>query len=343
MTTRIAVVLAGAVAKGAFEAGAIHELGARDVEILRVVGASSGALNGTVLARSVAARSCAQGAAMLVELWQDKASWTGVFHASLRELARRDGVSDRGKILALLREYVPVIDIADPAQVNLRLLVAALDGVTGAIGDHPATTYESLCEFGTADFTARDALDRVFDAATASSAFPLVFAPVVLPGIGPCVDGGAVNNTPFKAALDGAIGAQLDAIVVVATSVELRTAPTTALHGLALAGHLGEMLVGERLYRDLRDTEAINDGLRQLDALVARGAIDRDQLSAVLAAIRWTESKPVPILQVRPTADLPGSAFAGFFDAELRRTYIAAGAARASEVLDAARIGRLPQ
>jgi NTE family protein len=333
MSTSVAVVLAGAVAKGAFEAGAIHALSETDVQIVRIVGSSSGALNGTVLAASVAARQLARGAEMLVGLWRDKATWTEVFHASLREALKREGVSDRANVLALLRQFVPVVDMDNPAPIELRLLVAALDGVSGSVGDHPATTYESVCPFSTVDFTTRAGLDRVFDAATASSAFPLVFAPVELPGIGPCVDGGAVNNTPVKEALVGAIGASVDAVVVIASSMELRTAPTTELHGIELAGHLAEMLIGERLYRDLRETEEVNASLRQLGALVDAGTVTRGQLDAVLAAVGWADRRPIPIIQIRPTADLPGSAFAGLFDAKLRTTYLDAGLARGREVL----------
>jgi NTE family protein len=335
MSTSIAVVLAGAVAKGAFEAGVIHALADADVQVLRVIGASSGALNGTVLAASVAGRQLAKGGETLVALWQDSASWSGVFHASIREVLKREGVSDREKILALLREYVPIVDRPDPAEVDLRLLLAALNGVRGQVGDHPATTFESVRDFTTADFTTRAGLDRVFDAATASSAFPLVFAPVDVDDIGPCVDGGAVNNAPVKAALEGDVGARVDAVVVIATSVELRTTPPGALHGIELAGHLAEMLIGERLYRDLRETEQVNDSVRQLAALVDRGVIDQGQLAQVAAAIGWTGRRAVPIVQIRPLADLPGSAFAGFFDAGLRRTYIEAGRSRAAEVLAA--------
>src|SRR5215468_7216957 len=225
MTTSIGVVLAGAVAKGAFEAGVLRALADADVQVLGIVGSSSGALNGTMLAASVAARQVRPGADTLVELWRDSASWTNVFHASLKEALRLDGVSDRTRILALLRKYVPVAELADPAPINLRLLVAALNGVPGAIGDHLATTYESVREFGTADFTTREKLERVFDAATASSAFPLLFAPVEVADIGPCIDGGAVNNTPIKWALETPMGPLVDAVVVIASSVELRTKP----------------------------------------------------------------------------------------------------------------------
>jgi hypothetical protein len=122
---------------------------------------------------------------------------------------------------------------------------------------------------------------------------------------------------------------------VVATSVELRTQRAGSLHGIELAGHLAEMLIGERLYRDLRETEQVNEGVRQLMALVDRGVIDRNQLAQVMTATGWGTRRAVPIVQIRPLTDLPGSAFAGFFDGSLRRTYVEAGLARARDVLAA--------
>src|SRR5262249_42430068 len=127
----------------------------------------------------------------------------------------------------------------------------------------------------------------------------------------------------------------VDAVVVIASSVELRTKPTSELHGVELGGHLAEMLVGERLYRDLREAEQINDGVRRLGELADRGVLDRGQLDQVLAAVGWPGRRPISIIQIRPTDDLPGSAFAGFFDAKLRNGYIEAGMARGREVLRA--------
>src|SRR5262249_11302790 len=141
----------------------------------------------------------------------------------------------------------------DPAAINLRLIVAALHGCRGTIGARAATTFESMRDFTTDDFASAAGLERVFTAAVASAALPLVFAPVEIDGVGPCVDGGAVNNTPMKWALDGPIGDAIDAVVVVSTAVEQRTAAPD-LAGLSLlAGHLANMLVEERLYRDLRE------------------------------------------------------------------------------------------
>ena len=42
----------------------------------------------------------------------------------------------------------------------------------------------------------------MFQAAAASAAFPFAFEPVTLQEVGPCVDGGIVNNTPIGEAID---------------------------------------------------------------------------------------------------------------------------------------------
>jgi predicted acylesterase/phospholipase RssA len=329
----IALVLAGAVAQGAFEVGVIRALVRTDVRIVRIVATSSGALNGTVLAAALRRREPIAGGETLAELWRDHASWSEVFHVSLRDLLRRDGLADQKRLLGLLRDSIPAGPVADPAPINLRMIVAALRGCQGAIGAHPATTFESVRDFDGEDFATAAGLERVFTAAVASAAFPLVFAPVEIDGIGPCVDGGAVNNTPMKWALDGPVGAGIDAVVVVSTSVERRTAAPD-VSGLApLAGHLAGMLVEERLYRDLREYAETNAGLTALDRMVADGKLTPALLDEIKQALGLADRRAVDIVCIRPSSELRGSAFAGFFDAELRREYLDIGYDRGLAVL----------
>lgn len=329
----IALVLAGAVAQGAFEVGVIRALVRTDVRIARIVATSSGALNGTVLAAALRRRDPIAGGETLAELWRDHASWNEVFHASFRDLLRREALSDQKRLLGLLREHVVPGPVHDPAAINLRLIVAALRGCQGAIGARPATTFESVCDFDGEDFATAAGLERVFTAAVASSAFPLVFAPVEVEGLGPCVDGGAVNNTPIRWALDGALGAEIDAVVVVSTSVERRTvAPDVS--GLApLAGHLAGMLVEERLYRDLRESAETNAGLNALDQMVVDGKLTPVLLREIKQALGLTDRRAVDAICIRPTDELRGNAFAGFFDAGLRREYLDIGYDRGLTVL----------
>lgn len=330
---RIAVVLAGAVAQGAFEAGAIQALVRANVEIVRIVAASSGALNGTVLASGLRARNGIAGAETLAMLWRDHAEWNEVFHTSFRDLLKRDGLSDQKRLLKLLREHVAPSQPDDPAAINLRLIVAALHGCAGNIGARPATTFESVRDFYTGDFGTAEALETVFTGAVASSALPLVFAPVDIPGLGPCVDGGAVNNTPMKWALDGALGAQIEAIVVIATSVEHRAGPIDVTGFTSYVGHIVNMLIEERLYRDLRESEQINAGLAALDDMLRAGELSQGQLDRIKRALGLSGRRAVDILSIRPLAPLPGTAFSGFFDADLRAKYLEAGYLRGLEVL----------
>jgi len=99
----VAVILAGAVARGAFEAGALQVLAAADVRVARIVAASSGALNGVAYATAVRARRERAGAAELVELWRDRATWTEIVHLDWRELLHREAISDLTKVRTILR------------------------------------------------------------------------------------------------------------------------------------------------------------------------------------------------------------------------------------------------
>ena len=329
----IALVLAGAVARGAFEAGVIRALVDANVRIVRIIAASSGALNGSLLASCVRAGNVKAGAAKLLEIWRDHAAWNQVFHASVHDLLVRDGISDQKLLLRLLRDNIQPAPIAHPTPINLRLVVAPLNGVPGMIGDQPATTFESIRDFNEDAFATPTGLDAMFEAATASAAFPGVFAPVRVADIGPCVDGGTVNNTPVKWALDGAVGQTVDAVVVVSTAVEQFAAPATELHGVGLIGHLAEMLIDERLFRDLRDTAASNVALTQLAALVAQGVITADQRAKVVDAIGWTGRRVIECIRIRPVTAIAGNAFSGFFSKDVRAELLEAGFQRGQDVL----------
>ena len=329
----VAIILAGAVAKGAFEAGALSVIADANVRVARIVAASSGALNGTYFAAAVRARRERAAARDLIELWQDHAGWSDVVHASFADLTHRTGLSDQTKLRALLREHVRPARLADPAPINLRLIVAPLAGTSGEIGGESATTYEQVVEFDGSDFDDDASLDGVVTAAVASAAFPGLFAPAEVPGLGACVDGGVVNNAPVAHALDGELGQSLDAIVVISPTV-LSASPIPAeLRGVDLAGHLIEMLINERLYRDLREAERRNRTLSALERLTA-GVLDAEQVAQVRRALGWENVRPIDIIQIRPLAPLPGTPFTGFLDAACRSLYVCAGIERARQVLE---------
>ena len=321
-----AVVLAGGVAKGAFEAGALDALIERGVRLSQVVGASSGALNATLLAAGIRAGRARDATRRLVELWRDDARWMRFLHVSLRDLFARTGVSDSKDILQLLREEVPRIATAAVSPVRLRIVVAALQGVADALDGQPSTKFEAVLAFADGDFDAdaEATRERIYNAAAASSAFPLLFHPVDVPSLGPCCDGGAVNNTPIQLATQEGID---EVIVISPYPAEFGAAP--ALHGVELVSRLVDILIQERVHRDLREAHETNDAIARLRALADDGTLSAAQLDAVLRAFG---AKPLRIIAIRPAAELPGNAFAGFLRRDLREQYIAAGRAAALAV-----------
>ena len=93
MTTKTALILAGAVAKGAFEAGALAVLSqhAAEIPISRIVAASSGALNAAIYATGVRAGRELDVGERLADLWQHDADWHHVLKVSPRALVGRRG------------------------------------------------------------------------------------------------------------------------------------------------------------------------------------------------------------------------------------------------------------
>jgi NTE family protein len=334
---KIALVLAGAVAKGAYTAGVLHRLVRSKVEIVRIVAASSGSLNATLLASGIHAREIVRAADQLVEVWSDHAEWNQIFHVSFGDLFRGEGISDEKRVLGLLREYIkPHTGPGDA--IDLRLVVAPLHGSAGRIGTQSATTFEHVLTFSGDAFDTAETLETVFSAAAASAALPVVFSPVdvATDQLGPCIDGGTVNNTPIKWALEGEIGHSVDAIVVVTTTPEtLSPVPESqSIAGAHLVSRVAELLINERLYRDLREATHVNAQLHALAAL--RGTHGDAAIDDAIAAIGWQERREVEIVAIRPSESLSGTAFSGFFDRALRDRYIALGQADADRILDAA-------
>ncbi|APR78131.1 Patatin [Minicystis rosea] len=331
----IALVLAGAVAKGAFEAGALEIIASRNLAVRRVVAVSSGALNGTAFAAGVRARREEAAARELTDVWRHEADLRGALHPSLRAILRRQGISDQARLLDLLRRHVKPSEIPNPAPIELHLIVAPLHGMQGSIDGEPATTYSHVVGFTGESFDDAKALEEVFVAATASAALPILYAPVDLPGLGPCIDGGLVNNNPLDAAIGPCGGATLDAVIVIAPTPALLQRPPKDQRGLDLLAHEVDMVFAEWLYQDLRRCVQQSEGLTRLDALAARHGFTPTQVDEIRRALRIELVRPLPFISIRPMTRLPGTLFSGFTDARLRAEYIDLGRERATTVLDA--------
>jgi predicted acylesterase/phospholipase RssA len=329
-----ALVLGGAAVKGAFEAGALSVIAARGITVRRIVAASSGTLNATAFASGVRGRREEEAARNLVQLWEEDANLCDAIHPNLCAILKGKGISDQRKLLAMLRRHVRPCTRPDPAPIELQVVLAALHGRPGAIDGEPATTFSEIATFADADFDDAARLERLFLVATASAALPVLFTPVDVPGVGPCTDGGLVNNTPIVHALGDDPDEELGAILVVTATPSHFAAPPREYRGLQLLAHELDMVFAEWMYRDLRRAVQLREGLARLDALAARKRWSPGELDEIKAALGLDHARTVPIVSIRPVDALPGTMLSGFTDPAARRAYVEVGRTRAEQVLD---------
>jgi predicted acylesterase/phospholipase RssA len=320
--------LAGAVAKGAFEAGVLDVLSRHleHIPIVRIVAASSGALNGAIYATGIRYGSEHLVAGRLVEMWLHDAKWHNVLKVSPLDILQGVGVGTGERLLPLMHAAVAELPVVHRRPIELELVLTALQGVPGNIDGQPATSFEHVASFRDEHFDSEQSRAQVFHTALGSGAFPLLFAPVDVPGAGLCSDGGVVNNTPIKRAIEGSA---VERIIVVTPEPQQLPAPQP-LRGAKLVTQLAEILINERLYRDLRDAEAINDYLSKLDEL-AHQRVPLDVIEKVKAVFGWV---PLEIVQIRPPRPLDGSAFSAFSNTDQLRGYVAAGREAAMAALN---------
>jgi predicted acylesterase/phospholipase RssA len=332
-----AIVVGGAVAKGAFAAGALAhltlKLRADGTPIRAVVGTSSGALNATVIAAGVAAGRPVSAAKELVRLWRDRGSASRILDVDPWSAARFGGVCGSRRVVELLDEACARLrGGASPAgvtQVALRLVVAPLAGTAVGTGATARTSFEAVERFERRDFGDRARRRRMFEAAVASAAFPYAFKPVAVGELGPCVDGGIVNNTPIKQAIEP--HADIGTVyVIVADPADSSLPPERAaeLRGVGLLTRLVEMLVNERLVRDLAEARAVNAWLATLDGLVERRELTASARAEVVEGLYGRDAKTfrrLELVEIRPDRPLEGGSFSGFFSADLRRAYLREG------------------
>lgn len=328
-----ALVLAGAVVKGAFTAGALSVLSDPDVkarfglDFTRVVGASSGALNGTYYAAAIRADDEAFAGRRLAQLWLEHATIGGALDFRLRDVLGEVGLAGVDKLVALLRQEIPPAPGKRP--VALRLVVTDSGWHAVPVSSGMATTFEQVLDFADADFDAAESLERVYLAAAASAALPFVYAPVTLEVDGRTIrglDGGLVNDTPLDLALSGAPA--VDRVFVIVPFPRVRTEPPD-LKGLPFAAHVLDIVSEERLLRDLEDAAHVNGVLATLPTLVP----DEAQRAALLDVLGWTGRRVTQVIEIRPDATLPGDALSGFTSRDLRQTYVHAGVDAAQRVI----------
>jgi len=331
MSCPTALVLSGAVAKGAFEAGAIEVIARNRIPIATIVATSAGALNGALLAAGVRAGRTEDAARMLIGHWTERGTWGQAIDPSLRDIALGRGLSTSDKLRRLLRRSVEAFVPGAQDPITLTLVVAALRGDPVVRETECATSFESLATFTGRDLDDPAQREWLYAYATAAAAFPGLYAPITIPELGEALDGGIVNNTPIAHAL--ADHPEIRRVIVVTHTPPLVDVPP--LRGLDLAGQVGEMLVTERLYRDLRKARRVNARLAAMESLVARGVLTPAQAHAARHALGYCTKRPIEIVVIRPPYSLPGSAFSGLSSRKLREEYIEAGRSAAASALAA--------
>jgi NTE family protein len=315
-----AIILGGGVAKGAFGAGALAALGKASLRVRRVVGTSSGALNAAYYASAVRSGTEEAAGDELARIWIEEATVRQGFNVSLRGILDFEGISTSAKLLAILRRHIDVSAARRPVEV--RLVTTNSAGERGMLEPgRLGTTFERVLRFDGATFDSEAGLESLFRGVAASSAFPGAFLPFPLQIDGravPCFDGGLTDNTAVKHAVDGAD--DVDRVFVITPYPPLLE-PTPERHGLDLAAHLVEILVEERLYRDLREAYAVNATLGRLEAEFP----DPGARATVLHALGWGKRRKLEIIEIRPAAPLEGGPFDGLLSRRLREDYVAAG------------------
>jgi predicted acylesterase/phospholipase RssA len=205
--------------------------------------------------------------------------------------------------------------------VRLRLVTTSLRGVPSPAPDNKYTTFEQDYEFRAKDFESSERIREIAEAAVASAAIPLVFAPAKVGGRGPYWDGGVVDNAPIAWALEREPA--IDHLLVVSKDPKTVT-PSARFSRLSL-GRLFEILIEERLTRDLREAHKFN---RDLETLQGLGT----EMARVRQALGW---RHLEIIEIRPTRTTPGGFLSGFFSRTERVKNIESGKESARQAFEA--------
>ena len=325
-SSHFALVLPGAIARGAYEAGVIEVMAEQSIQIDRIVATSSGALNGLAYAVGIRSGREKEMAKGLTAIWIENGSWHDSLNFSIWGLLAGRGLSNRDNLLKMMRKLIKPCAGSKKKDVELHIIVTPLNGITATIGEKSATTYEKVIKFSGSDFDTLESLEYVFNVVAAACAFPGLYEPVLIPGLGLCIDGGAVNNAPIKYAIQES-GVSC---VIMPIPFPALMKPGEWKRGFGLLSHLIEVLINERLFRDLQNAQKLNFKMNQLKALVSDGALSAKQFEKITSIF---SIQNVAITEVRPNHHLKSTAFSGLFRKEDRIKLVEQGRKAAFECL----------
>jgi NTE family protein len=314
----VALVLAGAVSKGAFGVGAVSAIAPRGLPIRQIAATSSGALTAAVIGAGAATGQVEVAAKIARETWLEHGAWGDIQHVSLGDWFHVRGVLDTSRLIALVREGIQRVveswsGVLTPAHVTF--VTASLNPLPDAKG--PLPTYEWAIAFDAADFVNPDRWNDIATAAAASATFPGVFAPTLIAGT-PCIDGGAVNNAPISYVVtDPTIGR-----VIVITSEAGNVQAMSQFGGPDLVSKVADIVINERVSNDIAVAHKTNDRLDRVVAALRSTHASPETIAAVIDALGW---RKLELTLIRPDQELSGNTFSGFFDRTRRQEYIEAG------------------
>jgi NTE family protein len=315
-----AIILAGALAKGAFESGALSVLVKNpELNIRTIVATSSGALNATALAAGITSGKVEQAMDALVSTWINHGSWYNILEFSLSKIINRQGLASSDRLRRLIKITVEKFVTSKLHPIELKIVLTQLSGHTGFIDGRPSTTFEAVANFSQQDFYNLKMRESIYTAACASAAFPGLFAPVDVPGFGACYDGGLVNDTPIKYAIESQ---HIERIIVISPFPAISASPDN-FKGLDLASRFSDVIVNERLYRDLLNADKVNQIISKLNQLRTSKGISDEQFKKIKAVLDF--KREIEIIQIRPKKRLEGNGFSGLFNKHLRESYIQEG------------------
>jgi len=328
MTKNTAIILAGALAKGAYEAGVLKVITKNpELKIKTIVATSSGALNGLALAAGLACNRVEIAMDALVYTWTNHSSWHNILEFNLNKIMNRQGLSTSDRLMRLIKVTIEKFITSELNPVELKIVLTQLSGHTGFINGRPSTTFEAVANFSHLDFYNQQKRHAIYTAACASAAFPGLFAPVNVAGFGACYDGGLVNDTPIKYAIESQ---HIERIIVISPFPAISASPDN-FKGLDLASRFSDVVVNERLYRDLLNADKINHVISKLKHLRATREITEEQFKKIETIL--DHKREIEIIQIRPKKRLEGNGFSGLFKKHLREAYIEEGIRNAKEVV----------
>jgi len=324
---RIAIVLSGGGAKGAFQVGALDYLiRDRGIDPEVLVGVSTGTLNAVMLAQGEGSGGLRRQLAALKAVWygirdNDDIYYTR-FGGVVGLLFAADSVYSNKPLWALIRDHV------DPA-------LLAASGRVLRVG---------VVELMSGRFVIVDGGDpRLLEMVRASASIPVLFNPVDV-GAGRYVDGGVRDVTPLGAAFTALAELEADRddreqdtiYVILASPLDARrlTSAGQLDNGVEILRRSIDLLTNEVYRNDLRLAETVNDAVRYQERLRAAA---QEAGFEVPAGFPFATHRAADLVLIKPEVEHMGSL--EFDPTKIRRAFRDGRAKAKAAVADAAATG----